>query len=35
MSLTEGRRLDDVRLRISPEDGVSRVPDLMRLVRLV
>jgi hypothetical protein len=33
-SLTEGRRLDDVRLRFSPEGGVPRVPDLMPEVRL-
>jgi GTPase SAR1 family protein len=33
-SLTEGRRLDDVRLRFAPEDGVPRVPDLMPEVRL-
>jgi hypothetical protein len=33
-SLTEGRVMSDVRLAISPEDGVPRVPDLMPQVRL-
>ncbi|MFQ3651747.1 MAG: GTPase domain-containing protein [Gemmataceae bacterium] len=33
-SLTEGRRLDDVRLRVQPADGMPRVPDLLPVVRL-
>jgi GTPase SAR1 family protein len=33
-TLTEGRRLDEVRLRVQPADGVPRVPDLLPVIRL-